>query len=276
MTPENKNNLVMVVGIIVVVVLALHFTGVIKLDGSGVLLRSGEMHQCVYGIYADGSYDILGTSDEKIMMKELKIHNPDNPTKDLVGIAIISFAKMDSAFEDLGVEFVLYNYYLDKITAPYYKRVYERPWVGSDQFQLDPGFSSQPPDKTGVLSGVVKEGGAYFWKVKPVAAEKTFALEDRLTPTRAYPITYNGKTGNPIIFWFDTRMAEQSYGAQISLPADGTIQTYKVTTNVQMQNDKGTLNPNATEFVNTFKISRDKWDETIDFEIKWGNPYIYK
>lgn len=236
-----------------------------------------KMYNCmVFGLYEDGSYEYLGDTGngvkKTLSIDGLSVHNPDNPTKELKGFAVMAFAEFKKPFSEYGGTYILYNYAMDKISDGYNKRVYERPWVLNDQFVIDPGFSALPPDKLGSNVLNVKSGGEsyYFWRVYPGNA-KVVALQDQLTPTEAYPMTYNGATGNPIIFWLYTSQSEQSYSNQIGLPDDGSTQEYKLTLNMLIEGVNGTINPNNSRFTTTIKLMRVKETVTITF----ADPYVY-
>jgi len=237
-----------------------------------------RMYNCmVFGLYGDGSYEYLGDTNKGIKkalsIDGLAVYNPDNPTKELKGFAVMAFAEFKKPFSEYGGTYILYNYTMDKISDGYHKRVYERPWVLNDQFVKDPGFKSSPTDKLGSNVLNVKSGNYYyyFWRVYPGNA-KVVALQDQLPPTEAYPMTYNGVTGNPIIFWIYTAQSEQSYSNQIGLPADGSTQEYKLTLNMLIEGVNGTINPNNSNFTTTIKLMRVKDNVTITFA---GDPYVY-
>lgn len=240
----------------------------------------GSVNQFVFGIYDDGSYKLLGSSDEGIFDKSFFIY--DEEGNELVGFCISAFADFKKPVSEYEIDYIDYSYYVTKITYPYNKRVYERPLINCNQFTIDPGFTCNPIDKSLASGKVVTHDGYYFFRIKPSSTATTVALGDPLTPTRSYTITHNGINSNPILFWIDTRQAEQSYACQIGLPADNTLQTYEVQLNMLLKNSnmlglqEGTINPNNSTFKSTFKLRRSNWDETVDFTIFWANSKIYK
>jgi len=241
----------------------------------------GSLNQFVFGIYSDGTHELLGSSQDGIFDKSFKIYDQDG--RELLGFCFLAFGDFEKPISEYGIDYIDFSYYVNKVTYPYNKRVYERPWIDNNQFVLDPGFSGSPIDKSLPTGTVVKyPEGYYFFRIRPSQNDTVVAFGDPLTPTRPYPITYKGKTAYPIIFWIDTRMAEQSYGCQLGLPADNSLQTYEVKLNMILKTSSllglqsGTINPNNNEFTNTMKLRRSQWDETVDFQIIWANSYIYK
>ncbi|MEN6378732.1 MAG: hypothetical protein ABFD15_04020 [Methanofastidiosum sp.] len=240
----------------------------------------GSVNQFVFGIYSDGTHELLGSSQDGIFNKSFQIY--DENGNELIGFGFLAFADFEKPISEYSIDYIDFSYYATKITYPYNKRVYERPWMTSDQFVLDPGFSGSPIDTSLGVGKVVVNDGYYFFRINPSDSATTVALGDPLTPTRPYPITHNGVTAYPVIFWIDTRMAEQSYGCQLGLPDDNSLQTYEIQLNMLLKNSSllglqsGTINPDNSEFTSTIKLRRSNWDETVDFQIYWANPKIYK
>lgn len=240
----------------------------------------GSVNQFVFGIYDDGTYKLLGSSEDGIFDKSFQIY--DENGNELIGFCISAFADFEKPISEYGIDYIDYSYYVTKITYPYNKRVYERPLINCNQFVIDPGFTCNPIDASLSMGKVVTHDGEYFFRINPSDSATTVALSDPLTPTRPYTITHNGVNSNPIIFWIDTRSSEQSYSCQLGLPADNSLQTYEVQLNMLLKNSnmlglqEGTINPNNSEFKSTIKLRRSNWDETVDFTIFWANSKIYK
>ncbi len=261
--------------------------GIAALGGIAIMLllivsnamAVGSVNQFVFGIYDDGTYKLLGSSEDGIFDKSFKIY--DENGNELVGFCISAFADFEKPISEYGIDYIDYNYYVTKITYPYNKRVYERPLINCNQFTIDAGFTCNPIDASLGVGKVVTNDGYYFFRINPSDTATTVALSDPLTPTRPYTITHNGVISNPIIFWIDTRQAEQSYGCQLGLPADNSLQTYEIQLNMLLKNSnmlglqEGTINPNNSEFKSTIKLRRSNWDETVDFTIFWANAKIY-
>ena len=238
----------------------------------------GSVNQFCFGIYSDGSYKLLSSSQDGIFDKKMHIY--DENGNELIGFCILAFADFEKSISEYGIDYIDYSYYVNKVTYPYNKRVYERPLVDCGQFTIDPGFTCNPIDNN-LGNKVVVNDGYYFFRVNPSDSAKTVALGDPLTPTRPYTITHNGISAYPIVFWIDTRASEQSYSCQLGLPADNSLQTYEITLNMLLKNSSmlglqsGTINPNNSEFKSTIKLRRSNWDQTVDFQIFWPNSKIY-
>lgn len=267
---KNKNKYIpfILTGVLAVFILGgLYF-------GTSMFKDTPSQTYMLYGIYSDGTYGALGTTDNEgklsktLSIDELSIYNPDNAKK-LDGFLLIAYVDFGKTFGDYGGTYLLYNYYVDKGVV----RLYERPWVTNSQFIKDPGFSSNPPDVLG--ANVVKVDNLYWWKLIPNSSSRIVALQDQLTPTRAYPVTYNGVTGNPIIFWIDTPQAEQSYSNQLKLPVGDTStsnpQIYTITVNLRIYGPSGIQSKSE---VSTMRLSRDATNPQ-QLSVVFYSPYVY-
>lgn len=237
--------------------------------GTDIFQGAPEQTYMVYGVYSDGTYGQLGSTDEEgsLSITELAIYDPDS-SKRLDGFLIMAFVDFKKTFGEYGGTYILYNYYMDKGTT---QRVYERPWVVDGQFVKDPGFSSGPPDTLG--ANVVRVDNLYWWKMTPSPSARIVALADQLTPTRAYPVTYNGVTGNPIIFWIDNKSAEQSYSNQLKLPVGLIPQEYTLTVNLHVYGPAGKIT--YQKQTSTLRLTRDTLDPNqIALEF-YGSKYVY-
>jgi hypothetical protein len=267
---KNKYTPFIVMGIFAAVIVGgLYF-------GTDMFKDTPSQTYMLYGIYSDGTYGALGTTDNEgklsktLSIDELSIYNPDNAKK-LDGFLLIAYVDFGKTFGDYGGTYLLYNYYVDKGVV----RLYERPWVTNSQFIKDPGFFSNPPDVLG--ANVVKVDNLYWWKLTPSASSRIVALQDQLPPTRAYPVTYNGVTGNPIIFWIDHINAEQSYSNQLKLPVGETStsnpQIYTITLNMHIYGSSGRIHSQSA--VSTMRLSRDATNPQ-QLSVVFYSPYIYR